>query len=257
MKKLLRNKKFRSYFFTGTVLATILITSVWSQYNFQSINKINLLKDGLPICFGRVNQTYTAYAISEKASPYLQQNFMTTSEECFGEIIKEFKDNKMKIDDKKINQIKYILKSDEFRKALNWEMKKTKIIYFDDENEELRFDIKRNIFAISFLFSFFTESAGNIYGEMLLNPNVKKSDILKKWHMITEKNIRKHLKTQRNLSLVLNTLKISPSELIKLAPVAKLYAKLDTKLLIDIMALNPIVKRNIMYMAIGSSNPKF
>ena len=46
---------------------------------------LGLIKDGVGTCFHRVSQSYTAQLIGESRSTYLQNPFLTMTEECFGQ----------------------------------------------------------------------------------------------------------------------------------------------------------------------------
>lgn len=69
---------------TGTLL---LVTSGFVFHYMGQANKLSVLNEGVSTCFGRVKNSYTAKLLGDAKSIYLSKDFMTTTEECFGETL--------------------------------------------------------------------------------------------------------------------------------------------------------------------------
>ena len=55
----------------------------------NNFDRVSLFGEGLQTCFYRATQTYTALLWNSKSSPYSSENFLMTTEECFGDLINE------------------------------------------------------------------------------------------------------------------------------------------------------------------------
>ena len=85
MKKLinvLENKRSIAGLF---LLAGLIFTTYSIQENSNQIKRLTNFESGIQTCFTRVNQTYTANLLGDKASTYLTQNFQNLTEECLAE----------------------------------------------------------------------------------------------------------------------------------------------------------------------------
>ncbi len=81
---LLKVKKYGALVFTGLALAT----STYFYKNWSSeLHKLNKLNSGVGTCFKRVGQSFTANVISQNSAGYLQADFLSMTEECFGEAL--------------------------------------------------------------------------------------------------------------------------------------------------------------------------
>jgi hypothetical protein len=67
------------------LLAGLIYTTHSIQDNSAKIKRLTNFESGIQTCFTRVNQTYTANILGDKASNYLTQNFQNLTEECFAE----------------------------------------------------------------------------------------------------------------------------------------------------------------------------
>lgn len=85
------NKKFLALGFVCTLGLIGASSLLFSQNNL--INHLNVLNGGLSTCFGRVNQSYTAKMIGRPNSQYLQDEFFTTTEDCFGDVLSYYFDH--------------------------------------------------------------------------------------------------------------------------------------------------------------------
>lgn len=67
------------------LLAGLIFTTYSIQENSGQIKRLTNFESGIQTCFTRVNQTYTANLLGDKASTYLTQNFQNLTEECLAE----------------------------------------------------------------------------------------------------------------------------------------------------------------------------
>ncbi len=75
-------------FFMGSFLISELSRNISGQQG-----KLSNLKEGIQTCFVRVSQTYTAKTLGEESSNYMNQAFMSNTEECFGEAISQMEEH--------------------------------------------------------------------------------------------------------------------------------------------------------------------
>lgn len=84
-----------------SLFALIGLSSALQHFSGQT-SKVLALQDGLQTCFTRVHNTYTARLIGS-GSDYLSNNFVQTTEECMGEVIRVYEnldlDNNVVLDD--------------------------------------------------------------------------------------------------------------------------------------------------------------
>ncbi len=78
----------------GLATATLLlVTSGFVFHYMGQADKLSVLNDGISTCFGRVKNSYTAKLLGDAKSMYLSQDFMATTEECFGETLASLSEN--------------------------------------------------------------------------------------------------------------------------------------------------------------------
>ncbi len=84
-----------------SLFALIGLSSALQHFSSQT-SRVLALQDGLQTCFTRVHNTYTARLIGS-GSEYLTNNFVQTTEECMGEVIRVYENlnlaNNMILDD--------------------------------------------------------------------------------------------------------------------------------------------------------------
>ena len=88
MKKLLSISPANIYLLCGLSLFITLGAFWHHQTNQTQLDRMNILNQGVGTCFNRISQTFTAMMIKDSRSPYLNQGFMTLSNECLNETIK-------------------------------------------------------------------------------------------------------------------------------------------------------------------------
>lgn len=88
MKNLLATAPSKVFIACGVGLLMTLGAFWHHQINQTQIDRMNVLGQGIGTCFNRISQTFTATMIKDIHSPYLNQNFMTLSDECLNETIK-------------------------------------------------------------------------------------------------------------------------------------------------------------------------
>lgn len=88
MKKLLSLSPAKILVFCGLGLALTLGAFWHHQTNQTNLDRMNVLNQGIGTCFNRISQTFTAMMIRDVQSPYLNQGFMSLSDECLNETIK-------------------------------------------------------------------------------------------------------------------------------------------------------------------------
>lgn len=66
-------------------LAALATISFWMTGQSRTVQKLSNFQYGLNTCFARVAQTYTAKLLGGNNTAYLNENFMATTSECFGE----------------------------------------------------------------------------------------------------------------------------------------------------------------------------
>jgi hypothetical protein len=67
----------------------LTLGSFWHLQTGQSqLERLNVLNQGVGICFNRISQTFTALMIKDINSPYLDRGFLGLSDECLNETIK-------------------------------------------------------------------------------------------------------------------------------------------------------------------------
>lgn len=75
-------------FSTIGLFALVGLSSVIQNFSTKNTQLTNL-QDGIQTCFTRVHNTYTARLIGS-GSQYLQESFVTNTEECFGEAVRVY-----------------------------------------------------------------------------------------------------------------------------------------------------------------------
>ncbi len=96
MKKLLSTSSTKILMMCGLGLLMTLGAFWHHQSNQFQLDRMNVLNQGVSICFNRISQTFTAMMIKDIHSPYLNRGFMALSDECLTETIKDinpFKQN--------------------------------------------------------------------------------------------------------------------------------------------------------------------
>lgn len=88
MKKLLSLSPSKIYLVCGLGLLMTLGSFWHHQVNQTSLDRMNVLNQGVSTCFNRISQTFTAMMIKDIQSPYLNRGFMSLSDECLNETIK-------------------------------------------------------------------------------------------------------------------------------------------------------------------------
>lgn len=88
MKKLLSLSPSKIYLVCGLGLLMTLGAFWHHQVNQTSLDRMNILNQGVGTCFNRISQTFTAMMIKDVQSPYLNRGFMALSDECLNETIK-------------------------------------------------------------------------------------------------------------------------------------------------------------------------
>ncbi|TNF32007.1 MAG: hypothetical protein EP319_00540 [Deltaproteobacteria bacterium] len=72
----------------GLATATLLlVTSSFVFHYMGQADKLSVLNEGISTCFARVKNSYTAKLLGDGKSLYLSNDFMATTEECFGETL--------------------------------------------------------------------------------------------------------------------------------------------------------------------------
>lgn len=74
----------------ASIVVAGVLTFFWQTYS-QKNTSLSVLQDGMNTCFGRVNQSFTAYMIGDLKSYYLQSGFLKLSQECFKDVQGELK----------------------------------------------------------------------------------------------------------------------------------------------------------------------
>jgi hypothetical protein len=88
MKKLLSVSSSKILTMCGLGLLMTLGAFWHHQTNQFQLDRMNVLNQGVGICFNRISQTFTAMMIRDINSPYLNRGFMALSDECLNETIK-------------------------------------------------------------------------------------------------------------------------------------------------------------------------
>ncbi len=88
MKKLQSLTSSKILIFCGLGLFMTLGGFWHYQSNQLQLERLNVLNQGVGTCFNRISQTFTAMMIKDIRSPYLNQGFMSLSDECLNETIK-------------------------------------------------------------------------------------------------------------------------------------------------------------------------
>jgi len=86
MDKMFSGKISRTIALTQIIcLFGFLGTLIFQQINSSKIQSIYMMSDGVTVCFSRLAQTYTAGLLKLNHSPYLKDDFIKRTEECFGQ----------------------------------------------------------------------------------------------------------------------------------------------------------------------------
>ena len=85
----MNNKSKRNLLISSSVFVLFLGAFGLTARAFNKFENVNLFAEGLQTCFYRVTQTYTALLWNAKTSPYRTDNFLKTTEECFGDLLEE------------------------------------------------------------------------------------------------------------------------------------------------------------------------
>jgi len=88
MKKLLSVSPSKILILCGIGLLTTLGAFWHLQTNQHQLDRMNVLGQGVNICFNRISQSFTALMIKDVNSAYLNRGFMGLSDECLNETIK-------------------------------------------------------------------------------------------------------------------------------------------------------------------------
>lgn len=88
MKKILSLSSSKIYMACSLGLLMTLGAFWHYQMNQTTLERMNVLNQGVTTCFNRVSQTFTAMMIKDIQSPYLNRGFMALSDECLNETIK-------------------------------------------------------------------------------------------------------------------------------------------------------------------------
>ena len=88
MKKLLTLSTSKIYLASALGLLMTLGAFWHHQVNQTSVDRMNILNQGVGTCMNRISQTFTAMMIKDIQSPYLNRGFMALSDECLNETIK-------------------------------------------------------------------------------------------------------------------------------------------------------------------------
>jgi hypothetical protein len=88
MKNLLSLSPSKIFVICGLGLSMTLGAFWQQQSNQVQIDRMNVLNQGVNTCFNRISQSFTAMMIKDIQSPYLQQGFMSLSDDCFNEVSK-------------------------------------------------------------------------------------------------------------------------------------------------------------------------
>lgn len=89
MKKLFNVSPVKIFIFCGLGVMLTLGSFWHHQVNQLQLDKMGIMKEALGTCFNRVSQSFTAIMIKDIRSPYLGRDFMSMSDECLGETVKE------------------------------------------------------------------------------------------------------------------------------------------------------------------------
>ena len=86
MDKMFSGNISRKIAFTQIVcLVGFLGALLFQQINSSKIQSTYMMSDGVTVCFSRLAQTYTAGLLKLTNSPYLKNDFIKRTEECFGQ----------------------------------------------------------------------------------------------------------------------------------------------------------------------------
>lgn len=70
----------------GLVCVTLLIAAGFFIQNLSNrIRQITVLGEGVQTCYQRIHQTYTARVLGDKSAPYLQEGFLTSTQDCLAD----------------------------------------------------------------------------------------------------------------------------------------------------------------------------
>lgn len=79
----------RKLVFTAAIITCFGGVSLFVQQSYmQKATDLNNVNTGLETCFNRVAQTFTAIMIQQSNSPYLGEEFLSMSSDCFSEVAK-------------------------------------------------------------------------------------------------------------------------------------------------------------------------
>lgn len=75
----------------GLVCVTLLITAAVFIQNLSSrIRQITVLGEGVQTCYQRIHQTYTARILGDTSAPYLEESFLSSTQECLADSMSYF-----------------------------------------------------------------------------------------------------------------------------------------------------------------------